>query len=427
MKGMKRLCCLILSILMAVSLAGCAKEEDTVVATVNGENIYLYEVDNLYEQNLQTYQDQTGVDLTLNSSTEKREAFRQALLEDLIKDTAVIMKAKEMGYSLTDAEKEAVDAEYDDLLKRNAEFYAERDYAGQADAYEKGVKAFEDYMASKNLNEEKLKKSMYDNKVHEKLMLDLLEKENIDYEAAEESYKAALAQQEKDFTADASVYEEYAVADSARVLYNLPGYIRVRYILIPYADEIGEKIVALDSENAQYQLDILKLMQEKGPEDSGVKAIEKKIQANSEKMDELQTKGMEKTKEEAEAVYQELMSSGDFDMVMQKYNKDATMQTYPYNVTGILMGKNSNYAQNIIDQAFALKNEGDITELFGTTGGYMILQLVKVIEEGPVAYEGRVKELYEQLATADVSQTVLGEFQNTALEGLEIVRYINRL
>lgn len=83
---------------------------NAVVATVDGTEIYRWEVDYYYERNLSNYTSVGGLDPENNS--EEKLMIYKSILETLINDTAMNLYAEELGYGLTDEEKAEIDAEY---------------------------------------------------------------------------------------------------------------------------------------------------------------------------------------------------------------------------------------------------------------------------------------------------------------------------
>ena len=81
---------------------------NAVVATVDGTEIYRWEVDYYYERNLSNYTSVGGLDPENNS--EEKLMIYKSILETLINDTAMNLYAEELGYGLTDEEKAEIDA-----------------------------------------------------------------------------------------------------------------------------------------------------------------------------------------------------------------------------------------------------------------------------------------------------------------------------
>ena len=126
MKALKRLICFALSAVSLLLFAACSGDNnDAVVATVNGENVYKWQVLNLYNQNKSYYKSIAGVDLDDAKNYTQRQEYLKELLDQAIDNAVVFASAKSKGYDLTEQErKTAVDDDYAAFVDRNIKFYA---------------------------------------------------------------------------------------------------------------------------------------------------------------------------------------------------------------------------------------------------------------------------------------------------------------
>jgi len=118
-----------LALLFVGTLAACGSDdEQTVVATVNGEEIYENEWQQTVDQMTMQYT-QMGMDLESEEGQQMLEMIEEQALDSLIQQTAVVQYAVEEGVSVSDDEiQEEIDAmieqhggedEFESVLEQN--------------------------------------------------------------------------------------------------------------------------------------------------------------------------------------------------------------------------------------------------------------------------------------------------------------------
>lgn len=422
MKAFKRALCAVLGLMTAAGLAACASGSDAVVATVDDVKIYRWEVDLQYNQNLSKYMALDNIDPVNNP--QHRQVIRESILEELITDTAINLKAKEMGYGLTDAEKAEVDKEYQTIREEAVARYTE-EAGGDA---KKGEQAYQDYLKEQHLSEEIVLNNMYDVRMREKLSADLYADVASSSTEVEEYYNKKVEQDKATYSADLSAYEKDNAYDSLAVMYHPEDYVRFKQILIAMPKEQADKIDSLSSDLSEVNTELTIMTVQKGETDSGVVRLKQRKSDLEKELEQVRQEGLSKIKERADEVLEKVRAGEDFDALVEQYGEDEGMKSNPYKTYGYLICQKSEGFEPAIKAAvLELSGVGAVSEeLTATDYGYHIFKIVEEIKKGPRPLE-EVRSLIEQIVNMPQQQTIYNDFAAKALEGREITRYTNRL
>ncbi|MGI6151931.1 MAG: hypothetical protein ACOYIR_08300, partial [Christensenellales bacterium] len=107
---------------------------------------------------------------------------------------------------------------------------------------------------------------------------------------------------------------------------------------------------------------------------------------------------------------------------------DEGMDAPPYRDYGYLCSeKTTSFFEEIKTAALALENIGDTIGLIETDAGYFILKLVDKIKEGPREMTEELYDFIESVVSLPDKQDIYNQTAQKALEGREILRYVDRL
>lgn len=415
---------------LILQMACSATGPNTVVAKVDGENIYRWELDKLYRENISQYNStaagingqETNIEDPKNS--EERMKFRKDLLNTLINELAIVQYGKKNGYDLTDAEKTEVDSAYDELVAKNIAYYEENDFKGDADAHKKAEEKWQQSLKDNNMTEAFLKTSMYNQKIHEKVTEDLYKDLSVSDEIIQETYEQMVEDQKENYTNNPAAYAEDARIPSGNIVYNPPGFIRVKQILIEIPEELNEQIIALDTELAE----LLLVMEQKGGSTATTDDLGKQRDDLEKKVDDLYIEAYNEIRPEAEEVLTKVKAGEDFDALIEEYGDDPSMLEYPMKDYGYLIGESStDVLVPMRDAAVALKSVGETSELVQTTNGYHILKVVEKVEPGPVELNDQIREFISKLLLVEPRYEVLNEFGSQVRAEADIQIYESRI
>ena len=394
---------------------------NSVVATVDGKNIYRWEIDKRYEENVDIFNDANDVDLNSSQYSEDRRRYRTNLLQELIDSASAVQYAKKNGYDLTDAEKKEVDQDYEALKERNVLSFMEKDFAEDNNARDKAEKKWVQWLDENHLSEATLKENMYDQKIHEKVTAELYADIAATDEEIRKRYDEMVADQKEAFKAKPNDYAERAQKTNNGIVYNPEDFARIKYILIGIDEEANKKIKVLDGQLSQLIQDRARIAQEKGESSSAFKDTVEREKELQEEITELYTKAYADVRDEAEEVLQKVKAGEDFDELIKQYGDEPIMEEYPYNETGYLIGKNADRdSYDVRENTFKLANEGDTSELVSTEQGFVIIKLISKVQPGPITMNDDIKEFIASSIEMNPRYQTLAEYQIQARQNVTV-------
>ena len=215
--------------------------------------------------------------------------------------------------------------------------------------------------------EDSYKKQIRDDYIVNKVKLSYTKDVSVTDAEVKSNYNNNVAQQQKAIQESPQMIESYLSFNSP-IYYCPAGYKYVRHILIKLPSEVTGEAAILET------------------------------QGQSEKMQQTIAPELAKIKPRAQEALDKLNDGGSFDQLMAEYNEDEMMKADPVKTAGYLVGP---YAQSTvkayIDALGDLKQPGDHTGLIPTFMGYYIIQAVKIVPEGPVAFDQFQDTIKKQL------------------------------
>lgn len=411
---------------MLLLLASCAviNGPHAVVATVDGVEIYRWEVDYYYNKNLSNYTSISGMDPENNP--EQKLTVYKSILDTLINDTAMNLYAEELGYSLTDEEKAEIDAEYAATREENVQYFADQNGGD----LEKGEKAYLEYLDENNVTEDVILESMYTSAIRQKMSEDLYASVAATDEQIREVYDNLIEQNKEAYDNDLDAYEQANAYDVYTVMYHPRDYHRFRCIFIRIDEDTLTKLGNLQLKMADAQEELATLIEQKGENDSAVTRQREEIDSMMEEFETLRRQGLDAVKARAEEVQNLLNNGGDFETLMKEYTDDSQMLTDPYGTYGYFMcDETDDWPDAIKDAVMSMTEVGQTTDsIIEGDYGYYILELTEIIEQGPRDFDDPdIQKFLKSVAELGDTETIYNETVAKALEGREIVRYEDRL
>lgn len=426
MKLFKRTLAASAALLFLLSFGGCAEKSSpqSVVATVDGDPIYRWEVDYQYNKNLSYYEGYEQIDV---NDPEDRHMLKNSILQMLIQDAAMNLYAVEQGYGLTAEEKAAVDAEYATLrattIEKYAALYCDGDMAAAEEYYIKNL-------TDQNVSEEIIIDNLYTQKMRTKMSEDMYAQIEGSEEAVLEYYNAEVEADKATYSADLSAYESDNAYDAYAVMYHPEDYSRIKQILIAMPEDIYSQMLETMEDLAMTSSELSIMSMQKGENDNSVIRLRQEVDELQAKFDALKQSGYEQIQARAQECLNRLKAGEDFTDLLNEYGEDEGMKTAPYAELGYLMcEKSTGYDATLLAAAMSLKNIGDYTqELVATDYGYHILLLADKIEQGPRELDDA---LYTWIDESIVQYADRSEVYNAtiekAMEGREVVTYADLL
>ena len=381
-------------------LSGCGmiqmdqeRDYNQTVATVNGVAIKKAALIELYESNLDMYEQYYGMtfDETVSEDRETLESIKTSCLDQLIRTEVVRQQIEKGGYNnLTDAEKKEIKDKMDaDMYEQIDQRIDSLDLQYGVDESGKRIRtkeevreyAFEIFFDNSGYTYDSYLEGLYEAKAEEKWRDELLKDVTVSEDEISKKYTTLMTEQKTSFADEDSGVSNYetAVNNGDPVVYNLPGYIRVQNLLIKIPDSATTNITSL---------------RESGDEEGADAALKTALAA---------------IESEAKKVLEKAKSAGtDFDELLKQETDDTGMKDEETRKLGYLVGPNTtSYVTEFQKAAIALKKVGDISELVATDYGYHIIKKIKDVPAGEVKLED---------AKEDIKAAVLEEKRTEAEE-----------
>ena len=436
----------VVALLLAVVMlfAGCSlvsPDEERiamqVIATVNGVQIYNYEVneDDVADSVAQMlyYSGMSEKDLTSEQLEEVYNDQRTYMVEALVGDEVMLQKAAELGYVLTEAEKadlmvsaiEHFDSVRDSFVTQIETEIAEAAAEaagedGEEEAVEEAteqvdeeavveetppapaVVAEADARLANLLEESRLSLDIYFEYLCEQELISKVRDymtglTQVTEQDAKAWYDQTLAIQQGEMDEQAGSFEELIYAN--KIYTYVPArVVAVRDVLIGFDDELAlEAKDMYNSENREGYDDFLNV-----------------LLANAD--DFIATASDIKARMEA---------SESIDDIVAQMSVDMPNISDPSPSMGYLIeDRTTTYSAELIAAAQGLENVGDVSEPFADYDGVHVLQLVQVYESGVVSFDelrdsiikalqpGAEQDMYQQMLEAWVQEADIEYFYN---------------
>lgn len=366
-------------VIASVFTFALAENGDKVVATYNGGEVTVKEVENdlNVEISMMTttmnYYAQLMGEGAYTLSDEDLESIRKYVVEAYAKYEVLLNKMKEMGIAdLTEEEKTN--------LRANAEYY----YLQYVYSYtQQGISADEAayYLDSQGMSIDSIYESSYRNAIQSKIVNALTVDEEVSDEEAMTQYEALVSEFETSYASAPQSVESYA--NSGYTVYFMPENMRYikHIILIPEDEEIQAELENAVNQLMTYESEYATITAASYTpqyDDIVEKAIKEECLENIElaekAVEEAQAKVLEAVTDEANEVLEAIKNGESFDSLIEKYSDDPGSFSEPIKSNGYLVYKDSTtWDEAFINAANALENVGDVSEpTVGSLGVYIV-------------------------------------------------------
>ena len=371
---MKRKLTILTSVICAflILAGGCASR---TAATVNGERIYMSEVEEKINQGLAQYgTDNEGLEdyiyqMTGDAEEAKNEAnaYRDSILDNVILTKIMMQKASELGLDqITDEERDQAIAEAESTLATYKDFYinaaeeaAENDPTIDVDSY--AEQQYQEFLDMSGITEESYKQASVENVIMGKVYDYYMEQCEVTDQDYMDYYNQLLEEQKAMDEEDPEQAMYFYLNNGYDVNVYVPSnaskdIMTVEHILIGIDDETLAEI-----NDVRYS----------GDEDA------------EEKAQELTDAALEKIKPEAEEVLKQVKEGADFEKLM----KEKSMDYHEDSENTYDVYEGSGFVESFVEASMKLKDIGDISDLTASEYGWHIIKLVGHPESGPVPFE----------------------------------------
>ncbi|MBQ9941968.1 MAG: peptidyl-prolyl cis-trans isomerase [Christensenellaceae bacterium] len=359
----------IIALLLAVAMlfGACGSQKEEAVATIEGNIIAADEFANIFE----IYVDYYGLDMTDTSEDNiyQLESLQSMLLDALINEEVMMVKAAELGMDKLTEEEQATVEENVRITLEDAEATIRAEMEAEhpeASGSELNILVTTE-LATRGYVEEDIREGETENIIYQRMVEYITANVTISDAELKAGYDDAVAAAEESYSESSNTYE-YDISSMGYAYYTPAGVRRIKEILIAFDDE--------------YANELYELYYSEGEDSDAYQTALEEALASVE--------------EEAQTILDKLEPDGsNFEELRDEYNDDFYAADNPdgYYVATL----NSSYDEDYVAAIAALEAEGDISGLIPTSDGYCIVRLEELVPEGPVAFEDVKDALYEEL------------------------------
>lgn len=397
-----------------------------VIASVNGVNIYRYEID--YDA-IDSTVDQYVAYGYLEDTTAAKSAFRKDMmdksLDALVKEELFVQKADELGIALTDEEMEdnrtTADKHFSDekdtlRTEVEQEYGVSEDSAtatadatptatasaaatapSQADIDAEVERRYQEYVDQLGFTPDTYYDYLNRQSLVSKVTDYIYGLAEVTDDDAKQWYDEMLPQQQEAMDNDVSAFEQ-CIDDGQIFTYVPEDSVAVKQVLLAFED--------------QDLVQEAKTLEADGKEDLAT-ALMKPF------ADELMPT--------AEQVAQQLKDGANIDDLIAQYGGDTKMTEDPYDQYGYIIGSQTTaYDAKLMEEALALTNVDDVGGPYVASDGIHVLQCIQVYKQGVVPYEDLVDAIKEGLLPSK-KDTKLTEVTQEWLDAANVVYYRDRM
>ena len=401
-----------------VPAAEAAEEEatelplDTVLATVNGENVTWAQVQELMTDIVSTYAQQ-GVDF----STEENLAQARAVAMDYAVNYALLrQEAAKLGLDqLTETEEadlvKANDATWEDAI--NAYIQNALNLSAEAtDAEKEAARASAiSYYESQGFNREATLKAARENLLYERVLAEMSKDVTVTDEQVAAEFEAAVEADRQQYENNVGMYEFMTQYYGQPAYYQPSGYRGVTHILLKVDDALLQNYLDLSAKLEEQAERV-----ETGTDAEATAAPEATEEpVTQEQVDAAEAAVIASVQPTVDEIMAKFQAGTEFLSLVDEYGTDPGMQSDPYRTEGYPVHQDSIiWDPAFIKGAFSVDHVGEVSKPVVGNYGVHLVYYLRDVPAGPVELTDEIKaELREQLVEAAENEAV-GE----AVEGL---------
>lgn len=423
-KNLVKLTALLMALVMALALGACQLQEETAKDNLSGDaaddgadndavavsigdkyNITRGEIAEQYDSLVAMY---SAYGMGTPTEDADIESMQDAVVDGLVSQKILLYQADLMGITLTDDEKNGVDADVEDQMAQYMEmFRSQAESEGATDVDTRAVEIFNETLTNEGFNMDMegfrayIKDSLTEAAITSRLEEQVKGTVTASEEEAKTYYDDLITTQKEtyketpeDYLGDEEAYEK----NGGDPILSVPeGYIRVKSITISPVDAIGEDFSTLSTEMDALEAEYGELfLTDAAANAARLTAIRTEYAEKKVKSDALYETYIAPAREKANKALAALKEGASFDEVLKEYGEDDVYATYPIFVEkGLLMQKgvaSSTWTEKMVKAVDVLK-DGEYTDILQQDDVFYILQLVGAEPAGDRSYEDVADEM----------------------------------
>lgn len=386
-------------------------DDQTIMATVNGQSITYADVDAIAQTLLYSYS-QYGYD---TSSEDFVNSVYEMSLEYAVQLEIMEQKAAEWGFDqMTEEEKATaeseVTAEWEDLIDTYILYYV-----GLADDATDEEKAAARVTAIAGLEAmgytyDILMQDYADSMMFEKVEAEIVKSATVTDEEILEAFNEQVEADKETYAADVAMYEYMTQYYGQTCYYQPEGYRGITHILLSVDDELLNTYQELAAELEE---------QQEAAEEASITDLEEGEVVTQADVDAAYAAVIASVQPTIDEINQKLADGVSFDDLIAEYGQDPGMQSEPYKSEGYSVHMDSViWDPAFVKAAFSVDNVGDIAEPVLGSYGVHIVKYHRDVPAGAVELTDDVKaSIRESLLSSkenDLFDATMTEWMNTA-------------
>ena len=421
MKNLRKLVSLLLCVCMLLGMTALAEETaapaelaaDTLLATVNGEQLTWADVESIYNSLATQYS--TYYDLGL---AENVELFRSIAMDNAIVEMLLMQKGVEFGLAELSAEEIAAleataQADWEGGIQNYLD-YIYPDFSEETTEEERAA-AREEAIAYYNANgysPESLAENYKRYAVMDKVQALMLQDVTVTDEEVEALYQSLVAADKELYENDIAAYVEYnnqvdmmayyammygSASEMDYAWYKPEGFRAVKHILLP-ADET--LMAAYTDLQARYEEQQSAAAAETETAEAAEETAEPAEPVTAEQVNAAKAAVLASLADKIDEINQKINEGVEFDELIATYGVDAEgnpsdpgMASEPYMTTGYeVSAASSNYVPEFVEASMSIAELGGVSAPYLSSYGVHIVKYIADVPGGPIEMTAEQRE-----------------------------------
>lgn len=408
------------AIVLAAALTGCQGNQnmDDILAEVDGTPVYRWYYQLYHDKQLAYYLQYFGMDYTRKEYENEYQELKLGFLEDIVGRTAALNKALAEGYGeLTAQEQADLDEEYAASYEAGVARYME-DYAGDANARNKAEEAYGKYLASMHLNEERLRRDIYENYVLQKFYQSTATFDEVTDEEIQARYDELMDQQK----ADAEAGKDYLGQRGYAINVYIPwDCVLADTLLIPYQEKDLSVVQAAEQAAGNAAMGLLSAVSEHGQDSRQAQSAQADMDKAMKAFQNAQEKAAKAVGATAQDALSRLRAGEEYGSVYQSVLPGKSQ------IQDYIFAESETVDAAVRDAALALSEPGSYSEIIRGTQGLVILRLTQTLSTGAVPLEQVRDQILGELQFNRYYPSQVAIINQCVEQAGEILRYTDKL
>ena len=412
-----------------------AEEEDTLIVTVNGEEIYQTEVEN-YAEDLISYYSQYGYDL---SSDENRTLVNQMAMDYILQSKFITQEAHRLGLDAFSEEEiaslnETIDSVYESLISQAMSAYGITPADDATDEDKDAARSTAiTLLDSMGYTKAYIQTNETEELLTEKLMAVLTEDLSVTSEEVEQAFQERAEADRESYEGNTMAYEFQTGYYGQESYYVPEGFRGVTHILLKVDDELlntyQDLVARLEEQEAEAETETqteaeteAETVTEEAKEEEEGEEKEEETPVTQADVDAARDAILASVQDTIDAIHAKMDAGVSFAELIEEYGEDPGMKVEPNKSNGYSVSADSIlYDPIFVDAAFSVDHVGDVSEPVISSFGVHLVQYTRDVPSGIVELTDDIRASLEEELLSNKEQDALNTAFTAWKEASEIV------